>query len=396
MARTIRGKNEGSLTRQPNGKWRAMVTLNGKRLSKVYKTKAECQAWIKNLLGEIDQGLSYKGTRTLLKEYFEDWLRTVKQNRRAKTHLGYRRIADRYILPHMGDWQLREVKPLRVEQYLTTLQEQGIGDRTCQLIYAALHVCLNSALRKGIIGRNPMAAVDKPKVKHPRRIVVLQPEQIQQFLIAADGHPHEALYHLAITAGMREGEILGLKWSDLDWDRGWIRVQRQVQRIDGVGLVFAEPKTQFGNRVLALGPVTLERLKAHRERQKVDMAVAGNRWKDLDLVFPTVIGSPLDPHNLLKEFKGLLEKAGLPRMRFHDLRHTSVTLVLNEIGAPVKEAQHRAGHASPSTTINIYAGMATTRTDEMVARSLDDLITPVKLQLHTTAHDGKSLPVRKA
>jgi len=83
------------------------------------------------------------------------------------------------------------------------------------------------------------------------------------------------------------------------------------------------------------------------------MAVAGRRWKDLDLVFPTVIGTPLDPHNLLKEFKQLLEKAGLPRMRFHDLRHTSVTLVLNEIGAPVKEAQHRAGHASPSTTINI-------------------------------------------
>jgi len=102
-----------------------------------------------------------------------------------------------------------------------------------------------------------MDAVDKPKVKHPRRIVVLQSEQIQQFLIAADGHLHEALYHLAITTGMREGEILGLKWSDLDWDRGWIRIQRQVQRVDGVGLVFAEPKTQFGNRVLALGPVTL-------------------------------------------------------------------------------------------------------------------------------------------
>lgn len=192
--------------------------------------------------------------------------------------------------------------------------------------------------------------------------------------------------------GLREGEIPGLKWSDLDRQRGWLQVQRQIQRIDGQGLVFSEPKTQFGNRVIALGPVTLEKLRDQQQRLELEKAIAGSRWQENDLVFPTVIGTPLDPHNLLKEFKQLLKQAGLPLMRFHDLRHTSVTLVLNELGAPVREAQHRAGHASPSTTINIYCGTATTKADEEVAQSLDALITPVRVELHPIAPKEKSLP----
>jgi integrase len=169
-------------------------------------------------------------------------------------------------------------------------------------------------------------------------------------------------------------------------------VQRQLQRVDGVGLVFADPKTQFGNRVVAMGPVTIDKMREHRMRQAEERNIAGSQWVEMDLIFPSAKGTPRDGCNLMKEFRELLQQAGLPHMRFHDLRHTSVTLVLNEIGAPVKEAQHRAGHASPSTTINIYAGMATTKTDEMVARKLDELITPVKIELHTFAHDAKGLP----
>jgi len=223
-------------------------------------------------------------------------------------------------------------------------------------------------------------------------MTVLQQEQVQQLLISATGLRHEVLYFLAISTGMRVGEILGLKWSDLDWNRSTLHIQRQVQRVDGQGLIFSDPKTQYGNRVIAIGPDTLEKLLEQKQRVELDKAVAGDRWKENDLVFPSSIGSPQDPHNLRKEFVQLLEKSGLPKIRFHDLRHTSITLILNDLGAPIKEAQHRAGHASPSTTINIYCGTTTTKVDEEVARGLDALIKPVKIELHPVAPEEKSLP----
>lgn len=403
MTKAIRGRNEGSLYKQSNGTWRAQVSVDGKRLSKLFKTKGEGQAWLKQITGLVDDGISYESSQMKLGEYLEEWLRMTKHNRRPKTHLSYRRLADRYILPAFANHKLRDLRPHMIQQFLTNLQESGVGDRTCQIVYATLHAVMESAYRIGMVVRNPLVGVAKPRVKVHRRIVTLQPEQVQQFLIAAENHRSEALYFLAITTGLRQGELLGLKWSDLDWQRGWLRVQRQVHRVDGAGLVFSEPKTQFGNRVIALGPTTVEKLREHRTRQEQQREITGTRWNDLDLVFPTTIGTPRDPHNLLKEFKALLKKADLPSMRFHDLRHTSVTLILNELGASVKEAQHRAGHASPSTTINIYAGMTTTRTDERVARELDELITPVRFtisptaqELHTNCTQNKRPSSRKA
>lgn len=395
MARTNRGRNEGTLFKQPNGTWRAQVSVEGKRLSKVCTTKTECQAWIKQTAGLVESGMSYQGSLIKLGEFLEEWLRMVKQNRRPKTHQSYRSLADRYILPAFGEYRLREMQPRLIEKYLTSLQEKKVGDRTCQIIYATLHAAFHSAVRKGIVGRNPLDGVEKPRVKHPRKMVTLQSEEVQRLLIAAEGQRDEALYFLAITSGLRQGELLGLKWTDIDWERGWLRVQRQVQRVDGVGLIFSEPKTQFGNRVVALGPVTIEKLREHRLRQVAERNADFSHWVEMDLIFPSAKGTPRDGCNLMKEFKELLQTAGMAHMRFHDLRHTSVTLVLNEIGASVKEAQHRAGHASPSTTINIYAGMATNKMDEVVASKLDELITPVKIELHTFAHDAKDLPMRK-
>ena len=131
--------------------------------------------------------------------------------------------------------------------------------------------------------------------------------------------------------------------------------------------MFSIPKTHADIRVLRLGEMTIEKLREHREKQLSEKKETGDRWQENGLIFPTVIGTPMDPHNLLKDFKALLRTAGLPMMRFHDLRHTSITLVLNEIVAPIKEAQKRAGHASPSTTINIYGGETTSKLDEVVA-----------------------------
>jgi integrase len=386
-----RGNNEGSILQRPNGTWRVQVLVEGKRLSYSAKTRQECQAWLKQTISQIDGGLSFNGATMQFGDYIQGWLKNVKENRRPTTFIQYSIIINRYILPAFGSLRLKDLAPMRIEAYLTARQAEGLGDRTCQLIHAVMHVILASALRKGLIGRNPMDAVEKPRVARPKKKITLATEQVQQLLIAAAETKEEAVYQVELATGLREGELSGLKWSDVNWNRGYLKIQRQVQRIAHQGLIFSPPKTETGNRNLALGRQTLVKLQEHRQRQEQQKLVAGDRWQDNDLIFPTIIGTPKDPHNLLKSFKRLLVQAGLPQMRFHDLRHTSITLLLNEVGVPIKEAQRRAGHASPSTTINIYGGETTSKMDEIAAQSLDDLITPMAIELHPNCTKEESL-----
>ena len=384
-----RGNNEGSIYKREDGTWRSQITLDGRRLSFTGKSRQECQTWLKKTISQIDGGLSYAGANMLFSQYLALWMQTVKENRRQKTYIQYNGLLNRYILPEFGHHRLRDLHPIQIERYLSQRKAAGVGDRTCQLIYSTMFTALRAAVRKGLIGRNPMEAVEKPRVRNPKQKVVLEPEQIQRLLIAAQGERLEFLYHLAVVTGLREGEIFGLKWEDVDLEKGRLKVQRQAQRVPKQGMVFSAPKTQSGIRVVSLGSTTIEKLRQHRSRQKEEKKELGDKWHENELVFTTVIGTTLDPHNLLKDFKALLLKAGLPLMRFHDLRHTSITLVLNEIGAPIKEAQRRAGHASPTTTINIYGGEATMKLDEMVAQQLDDLVTPIQLDVRGKRTEDK-------
>jgi integrase len=156
-------------------------------------------------------------------------------------------------------------------------------------------------------------------------------------------------------------------------------------------LVIAPPKTEAGNRIIALGASTLRKLSDHRVQQEQLRLEVGDTWNDNGLIFPSSIGTPLDPRNLLRDFKIVLERAGLPDMRFHDVRHSSITLLLNEVCAPIKEAQHRAGHTRPSTTMDIYGGEVSSKLDSAMAEGLDELITPVKI----TINDKKKVGARQ-
>ncbi len=145
----------------------------------------------------------------------------------------------------------------------------------------------------GNVERNPAEAVEHPKVE-PVEMQILSEQQIGQFLSTADGSPFEALFYLALTSGMREGELMGLKWSDIDWEHGILFVQRQLLQIRGQGKVFSPPKTKSGRRQIRWVPATLQQLEQHRDRQKLARAEAGDRWQEHDLVFPTSIGTPGD------------------------------------------------------------------------------------------------------
>ena len=187
---------------------------------------------------------------------------------------------------------------------------------------------------------------------------------------------------------MRQGELFGLQWSDLHWNTGMLYVQRQSQRVAGKQWWFEEPKTRSGRRPIKLGENVLQKLREHLEHQKLQKAFVGNCWQDNNLIFPSSVGTPGDPSNLRADFLKVLDKAGLPRIRFHDLRHTAASLMLNN-DVPVMTVSKRLGHAKPSTTLDIY-GHLYPESQEEAARIMDEVITPIQVELPPRVESKKA------
>jgi integrase len=236
-----------------------------------------------------------------------------------------------------------------------------------------LHSALGHAVKTGAIGRNPASLTIPPK-EPAEEMKILDEGQVSMLLIAALGTRLEPLIHLALATGMREMEILGLKWVDLDWVKQTLKVERQLVHPEEGKVKFAPPKTRSGKRSLALGPETIEVLRRHYDRQKVERKAAGEKWQEHDLIFTNRLGGPIHPRNLLRDYKQLLKAAGLPEIRFHDLRHTAASLMLNS-GTPLIVVSRRLGHAKASITLDVY-GHLMPDMDAKAAEGIDRLLTP--------------------
>jgi integrase len=204
----------------------------------------------------------------------------------------------------------------------------------------------------------------------------LNNEEIIRFLEVSKDYEDRnyALYYLAIVTGMRQGELLGLKWKNVDLDKGIIKVNQNLKRLPNGKLVFGKPKTKTSIRSITIGRETIEVLKEQNERikrEREDVRVK-YLWKEMDMVFPSTIGTPIDPTNILKKFRQALKKVGLPRLRFHDLRHTSASIMLNN-GVDVLVASRRLGHAKPSITLDVYGHLLTSVQTE-VAKKIDEIL----------------------
>lgn len=372
-----RGRNEGSILREPSGNFRAVISLpGGKRKSKTFSTKGECKAWIHAMQNQINQGLTYAKANIILEAYAVTWLDAIGEKRAEKTYIQYQSILARFILPGFGRMRLRDIEPLQVEAYLVNKRKEDLGERTLQLIYVIFHAIMRKAALQRLITFNPLDAVEKPGYK-PKKKSRLSLEQRRKLLLFAQGDRHEALYTIALTKGLREGELLGLKWEDLDWKNGTLHVQRQVYRLPGKGMVFADPKTDSGDRFIVLGEQTLAILKKQQQRLGEIKTLMGDSWKEHGLIFPGSVGSPMDPRNLLRDFKAFLQRAGLPDTTIHDLRHAALTTITNDVKAPIKITQEVAGHAMPSTTLNIYTDKVDISRHYDVARAVERLLIPV-------------------
>ncbi len=377
MARR-RGNNEGCIYQRKDGRWCAQVSLSGRRITKYAKTQRECREWVKQTLDKIEYGLTFEGTQLTLEHFTESWLSGKEISRRPGTVRSYRRMAEKDILPVLGKMRMQNIQPSHIKQLYALMSADGKGARTIQLVHIVLHGAFKQAVKEGLIGRSPMDAVERPRVE-TAEYQILTEEQARQFLIAATGSPYETLFYLALTTGMRKGELLGLKWSDLDREKGILLVQRQLQQVGWSGAFLVPPKTKAGHRQIKLGEVALAKLDAHRQQQVLQRAAAGDRWQENGMTFTSGIGTYLDQSKVSREFKRLLKQAGLPDIRFHDLRHTSISILL-ESGTPVNTVQRRAGHSKPSVTTDIY-GHVMARSQDEAAQKIEEIVTPFIIDL---------------
>lgn len=258
-----------------------------------------------------------------------------------------------HLIPTLGHHQLAALAPQHVQKMMNDKLTEGLSPRTVQYLRAVIRRALGQALKWGLVARNVATLVDPPRsVRHEN--IYLDISQARAFLKAIEGDPFEALYKVSLMLGVRQGEALGLRWDDVDFDAQTLTVRQSLQRIGGT-LVLTEPKTSKSRRTIPLPASVLTPLREHRTRQREVRLLAGPRWDgSLNLIFATSIGTPIDARNVIRSFKATLKKAGLPDMRWHDLRHSCATIQLAQ-GASPREVMETLGHSQISLTMNTYA-----------------------------------------
>ena len=370
-----RGQGEGSVFKRKDGLWVAQITIEtGRQKSKYFHSQREARDWLKLTQTQIDNGLKLSTANVDLATFLNKWFDAHKLSVRPNTSALYWQMLDNHIIPSLGKMKLKDIRPDHIQNFYTLKMKAGTSKAVIGIIHSVLHLAFEQAMKWGLIGRNPVDAVIKPKRKS-KEIKTLDENQTRALLSTVVNTRYQALFWMAITTGLRKGELLGLKWSDLDWRKKQIQVQRQIQRIQKEGLVFCELKSKSGKRIVVLSDEMINKLQQHLDLQDMGKSFAGDQWQENDLIFPSNNGTPMDGHHILDKFKKLLKQAELPDMRFHDLRHTAATLMLKQ-GVHPKIVQERLGHSNITMTLNTYSHVLPSMQEEM-ANKLDELLMPI-------------------
>ena len=369
-----RANQEGSIYKRKDGRWVASIVLeNNKRKSIYCKTQQEAMKAVREVNQQKDQGMLLTGEDQTLNNFLTTWLQDVaKHNVRVRTYERYRELITLHIIPVLGKTKLQKLMPQQLQSLYNQKLEEGYAPQTVKHIHRVLHKALNDALKWQLVIRNVSNAVSPPRVPK-KEMRVLSGEQAQQFLEVSQGDPFETLYVLALTTGMRQGELLGLKWEDIDLAIGILQVKRTVTRLVGKGFTVSEPKTTQSRRRIHLTKLAIEALKQHRIRQREARLAAGPEWQDQGWVFCNTIGSPVEVGNMIRRsFRPILVKAELPIIRFHDLRHSAASLLLL-LGVHAKVVQELLGHSQISVTLDTYSHVLPSMQEEAMNR-LDTLL----------------------
>ncbi len=360
--KTRRHYGEGTVFLRKDGRWQANISLGRdeatgkrKRLTRYGKTKDEAYAELHKALEEQRKGILIQPNQQTVGNFLNDWLEHVHRTTlKLSSYLLYRRCLDNHIIPALGYIKLQKLHQSHVQAFYTKKLDEGLAPSNIQLFHAILHEALDHAVEWEYVVRNVCDLVHPPRLVRKRKPRFLTKEQALHLLKALRGQQLEALVSLALATGMRRGELLALRWSDMNLEDGSIQVQRTVDRLPGYGLYESEPKSDSSRRRIVLPGRIVEVLKQHRAEQLDAQQRAGDKWRDLDIVFSSRVGGFIEPAQINRRFNAAVKAAGLPPMRFHDLRHSAATLLL-AMGIHPKVVQELLGHSQISITMNLYS-----------------------------------------
>jgi integrase len=386
-----RGHGEGGIRQRADGRYEATVSLgwrNGKRHRKsIYgRTRREVADKLAAALKAQHDGLAFAPETHKVGSYFDDWLEYVKPTVRPSTWHRYEVNVRVHIKPALGHVRLARLSPQHLTRFYSERQASGLAPRTVLQLHRLIHAALKQAVRWDLVARNVAGLVDPPRA--PRLDVqTYTAEEVRTLLAAAAGDQFEALYVLAVTTGMRQGELLGLRWRDVNLDTNVLQVRFALQRMPDKTLQLVEPKTNSSRRKVHLSVVAADALRRHKVRQASERLRLGARWEDHDFVFPNHTGRPMCGVSLLHtHYLPMLWRAGLPRRRFHDLRHTAATLLL-EANVNTKVVSELLGHTHVSTTMDIYQHVTPTM-QHQAAGVFDDLFSD-SLAVNLAVNDAR-------
>jgi integrase len=362
-----RGNGEGSVFKRKDGRWEGRYTartLKGPKQQSVYgKTRAETSEKLRRTMSDLDNGLLVDTGNLTVGEYLDRWLSDceeplVKQGQMAySTYSRYAGIVKNHLKPALGTKKLKDLKRTEVRAFYRDKFEEGASSRSVDYIHVTLQKALQQAERDDLVVKN-VASGERPRSsRNKKEVRAFSRNQVRLLLDAASGCQNEALYVVAAHTGLRRGELLGLKWEDVEVtsDKGRISVRRAL-KVTRDGLGFGPPKNKTSRRLMPLNATAASALRIHRKQQS-RQKLRASEWADHDLVFPNRNGKPMDPNNFYhREYKPLLKRAGLDNQgfTFHTLRHSFATELFTQ-GKYPKQIQTLLGHSSITQTIDTYS-----------------------------------------
>ncbi len=329
-----------------------MSLPDGTRKGFYGKTREEVQKKMRQAQNDFAAGLPLGDARQTVEQYLLSWLENRRHQIKATSFVRYSVQIRKHAIPGLGKAVLSKLTAQQLQAFYSRKVAEGLSPTTVKHLHVIVHSALDDAVRLGLIARNVADMVRPPRIAQ-HEMQAMDDHQVAHFIDAAQrDETSGTVFILAITTGMRLGELSGLRWKDIDLDRGIVQVQQTLVSMSGK-LLFTEPKTRKARRSIRLMKVAIYALRKQRIWHLEQAMLFGPEWNKHGLVFPNALGNPLDPTRLRTRFFAFLEQESLPRIRFHDLRHTAATLMLKR-GVNVKVVSEMLGHANISITLGVY------------------------------------------
>jgi integrase len=356
--------------RKRGGTWSVVVDVGrdpetGKRKQRWhsgFRTRKEAEQGLSEILSRLARGGYVAPSRTGTGDYLRDWLQSIRTRVRSSTWESYSRNAEIHIIPRLGLIPIQALSSATLNRFYADLLaggrrdgSGGLSPRTVRYCHTIIRKALADAVRWNLLPRNVADAADPPSPRMTKApgVKTWNADELRHFLLHVRGNRLYALWLLAATTGMRRGEIAGLRWRNVDLTAQRVAVVQTLVTV-GYDIEWSEPKTDRGRRSVALDSATVAALQAHQLRQFDEQQLLGHAEPQPDLVFTREDGTLLHPERISKMFDRHVEQTGLPRIRFHDLRHTHATLAL-QAGVHPKVVSERLGHADIALTLNVYS-----------------------------------------